>query len=351
MALTTTTIGAFPKPDYVPVSDWFALPQEGEAVALTERYAAELAAAGDAAEALFARATHAAIRDQVEAGIDIPTDGEMRRENYIHYHCRHLNGIDFDRLTDHAMRGNYRVRVPTITGPISATAPFLPHDWRVAQAATSRPVKVTLPGPMTIADSLADQYYGDATALAADISVALNAEIRALAEAGCTHIQVDEPVFARQVTPALDYGVENLAHCFHGLPESVTRITHVCLGYPDGIDRDNYPKAPGRAYLQLANALNAAPLDQISIEDAHCHNDLAALLPHFKDSVVILGVVAIAASRIEPVPEISQRIRLALKHIEADRLVIAPDCGLGFLGRGLALKKLRNMTEAARLLA
>ena len=350
MALTTTTIGAYPKPSYVPVTDWFARPQESEIDALTDRYALELAAAGDEAEALFVRATHAAVRDQVEAGIDIPTDGEMRRENYVHYHCRHLNGIDFSRLTEHVMRGHYRARVPTVTGPIAATAPFLPHDWRIAQAATRRPVKTTLPGPLTIADSLVDRHYGDSSALAADLAAALNAEIRALAEAGCRHVQVDEPLFARQVASALDYGIDNLARCFDGLPESVTRITHVCLGYPDGIDRDNYPKAPRNGYLELADALDAAPLDQISLEDAHCRNDLDALLPRFKNSDIVLGVVEIAASRVETVSEISQRIRLALRHIEAERLIIAPDCGLGYLGRDLALKKLANMTASARAL-
>ena len=350
MALTTTTIGAFPKPDYVPVSDWFALSRAADTAALTARYATEIAKAGANAEALFVRATHEAVRDQIETGIDIPTDSEMRRENYIHYHCRHLSGIDFDRLSERAMRGTYRARLPTITGPIRATAPFLPHDWRIAQAATSRPVKITVPGPMTIADSLVDSYYDDATRLAADLTAALNSEIRALAQAGCMFIQVDEPIFAGQVTPALEYGIANLARCFDGLPQSVTRVTHVCLGYPDGLDRDNYPKAPKNSYLQLVDALDAAAFDQISLEDAHCKTDLAMLLPRFKQSAVILGVVAIAASRVETVSEISDRIRMALCHIEADRLIIAPDCGLGYLGRDLTLRKLSNMTASARSL-
>ena len=349
MKLVTTTIGAYPKPDYVPISDWFTVPHGAEAGAPTARRAAELEAAGDRAEALFARATQEAVRDQIEAGIDVPTDGEIRRENYIHYHCRHLAGVDFERLAEHSMRGFYTARVPTITAAIEPMAPyFLVDDWRIAQAVTDHPVKMTLPGPMTIADSLVDAHYGDRARLGMDLAKALNAEMRALAEAGCTQIQVDEPVFARDAQAALDHGVENLIRCFEGLPSAVTRVVHVCCGYPDRLDSPDYPKAPKEAYIELAEALDAAPIDQVSIEDAHRRNDLARLLPRFRDTAVILGVLAIASSRLESEAEISGRVAEALRHIEAERLVLSPDCGLGFLGRELSLRKLRAMAAAAR---
>ena len=141
-------------------------------------------------EGLFVRGTRDAVIDQVTAGIDIPTDGEIRRENYIHYHCRHLDGIDFTQLTERVLReGAYAARLPTVTGPISARDRFLPHDWRVAQGFTDKPVKISIPGPMTISDTLADAYYGDPRHLAADLAAALNTEVLALAEAGCRHIQ------------------------------------------------------------------------------------------------------------------------------------------------------------------
>ena len=349
MKLLTTTVRAYPKPSYVPISDWFTNPPDA-VIAPTARRLAELAAAGDCAEALFVRAIGEAVRDQVEAGIDVPTDGEIRRENYIHYHCRHLTGIDFEQLAEHRMRRAVRAQLPTITGAIAPKArSFLVHDWRIAQAATDHPVKMTLPGPMTISDSLVDRYYGDRTRLGADLATALNAEMRALADAGCTHIQVDEPVLARDTAAALDHGLHNLVRCFDGLPGSVARIVHICCGYPDRLDSPDYPKAPNDAYLELAEGLDAAPIDQVSIEDAHRHNDLAQLLPRLRDTTVILGVLTIASSRPEGVDEIRDRIGEALGHIEAERLVIAPDCGLGFLGRDLSLRKFRTMTAAAQL--
>ena len=220
MALVTTTIGAYPKPDYVPISDWFTAADGTDTAEPTEAYAAEMARAGEAqagaAEALFRQATGEVIRDQLAAGIDIPTDGEVRRENYIHYHCRHLQGIDFEVITERQMRGNYMAQVPTITGPIRAGAAFLAPEWTLAQAFSERPLKATLPGPMTIANSVADAHYDDARSRDQDLASALNAEVRALAGAGCRHIQIDEPLFARQPKRALEFGIANLERCFEG---------------------------------------------------------------------------------------------------------------------------------------
>ncbi len=348
MSLLTTTIGAFPKPDYLPEFDWFQVGDHKDTGDPTEHYEAALSAMGDDAEALFQRAAGDVIGDQVAAGIDIPTDGEVRRENYIHYHCRHLDGIDFQRLTEKAIRGGpYKPMLPTITGPVGARAPFLPHDWKVAQAFTDRPVKVTLPGPMTLGDTVADDYYNDPVARGADIAVALNAEVLALAEAGCTHIQIDEPVFARRVRDALDFGFGHLERCFDGLPDGVTRTVHMCCGYPDHMDDVEYPKAPKECYFELAEAIDASCIDAISIEDAHRQNDLSLLDP-FKTTTVILGVVAVAKSRIETVDEIRDRLTAAMKHIDAERLVAAPDCGLGLCGRDLAMAKLTNLCQAAK---
>jgi len=352
MPLLTTTIGAYPKPDYVPIPDWFKIAAGPDTSQPTRDYATALSRLGDEAEALFARATQEVIDDQIGAGIDIPTDGEVRRENYIHYHCRHLDGIDFENLTRRALRaGAYDADLPTITGAVRAREPFLTHDWKVAQAFTDRPVKMTLPGPMTIADTTADLFYNDPRELGADLATALNREVRALAEAGCRWIQVDEPVFARKPAEALAYGIDHLDRCFHGVPAGtgVHRVMHMCCGYPDRLDRDDYPKADPSAYRQLADAVNQALLDVVSIEDAHRYNDLS-LLDRFSRKTVILGVVAIAKSRVEPVEEIRARLEAALAHIDAERLIAAPDCGLGLLGRDLAKAKLANLCEAAHSL-
>ncbi len=313
----------------------------------TARYTSDLAKLGDQAENAFIRAAREVITDQVEAGIDIVTDGEVRRENYIHYHCRHIEGIDFQRLTETAVRGgNYSARLPTITAPVKATAPFLPHDWKTAQAITDLPVKITVPGPMTIGDTVADDYYGDPKKRGAEIADVLNSEIRAIAEAGAIHIQVDEPVFARKADQALDFGFENLERCFHGLPENVIKTVHMCCGYPDRLDNPEYTKAPKESYFQLAPAIEDSCIQAVSVEDAHRNNDLS-LLEMFKTTTVIFGVVTIAKSDIESVEQISRRLSSALEHIDRERLIAAPDCGLGLLGRDLARVKLTNLCQAA----
>ncbi|MHA1152630.1 MAG: cobalamin-independent methionine synthase II family protein, partial [Alphaproteobacteria bacterium] len=293
--LTTTTIGAYPKPESVAVETWFG----PRARRTSEGYEAALAKRGADAAKLLDEAVREVVREQVEIGVDIPTDGEVRRDHYVHYHCRHLTGIDFARQTERTVRaGAWKATLPTITGPIAPRDHFLARDWRIAQGATERPVKITVPGPLTIADTLVDAHYGDAAALGAALAEALNFEVLALADAGCRHIQIDEPVFARYPHEALGFGVDHLERCFHGLPAAVTRTVHICCGYPVYLDQKDYAKAPPETYFHLAAALEDAAIDAVSIEDAHRPNELA-LLERFPKTTVILGVVAIADSRIE----------------------------------------------------
>jgi len=199
---------------------------------------------------------------------------------------------------------------------------------------------------MTITDSVADGFYNDDPRLGKDLAAALNTEILALAEAGCVNIQVDEPVFARKPQQALDYGIENLERCFDGLPSHVTRLVHMCCGYPNALDADGYLKAEQDAYLKIADAMDESSVNAVSLEDAHRHNDLR-LLEHYKSTTILFGVVDVAKSRIESVEEIRERLKQALQHIDADRLMAAPDCGLGLLGRELAVAKLKVMCDAA----
>jgi 5-methyltetrahydropteroyltriglutamate--homocysteine methyltransferase len=348
--MLTTTIGAYPKPEEAPLRDWFQMEGGTDTAEPTAGYAETVRQYGGRLEAILDRATVQAVREQVELGIDIPTDGEIRRENYIHYHCRHLKGIDFETLSERQMRGHYQALLPTITGPIEAGLPFLVRDWQVAQSATKRPVKITVPGPLTIGDSVADDFYeNDARARGAALADALNVEIRRLADAGCPVIQIGEPVFARKVDEALAFGAEHLERCFHNVPPSTERVVHICCGYPDALDAEDYPKAPNEAYFELAVVLDQVAIDAVSIEDAHRPNDFA-LLECFARKKVILGVIAIAKSRIEEVEEVRNRLRAALEHIDAPRLLAAPDCGLGLLGRDLARAKLKVLAEAAHSL-
>lgn len=348
MPLTTTTLGAYPKPAYVPIADWFQGPEGTDTRRPTEHYTDSLRKAGEDAERLFQKAAADVIKDQIDAGVRIPTDGEVRRENYIHYHCRHLQGIDFNTLTEKPLRtGNYSAELPTVTAPVKAGASFLPHDFAAAQAACDLPVKVTVPGPFTIGDTIADRYYGSLEKLGADLAVALNREILALAAAGCRYIQVDEPVFARMPEQALDFGFKNLHRAVADVPDGVHLTVHMCCGYPDLLDSPNMKKAPLRSYLDLAEVVESGPFHAISLEDAHRYNDLSDLLPRYRNTTVVLGTVAVASNRIEPVEEIRARLQTALRHIDAERLWAAPDCGLGLLGTDLARQKLSNMCAAA----
>lgn len=347
MALQTTCIGAFPKPDWLPIRDWFEI-DLGE-----DRYAEDVIGAWTADpehDPVFRRATEAAVRHQLECGIDVPTDGEQRRENYVHYQCRFFSGFDFANLERRVLRnGAYDCALPAIRGDVTpGRHPILVRDFKEAQAVSQVPVKMTLPGPLTIIDSTADCHYRDDSRLAEDLADALNREIRALAANGCTYIQIDEPVFARNPGAALDYGIESLVRCLSGLPTEVTRVVHMCCGYPDRIDNPAYPKADHGVYGELIDALDGR-VEQISIEDAHCDNPLA-LFDRFRTSTAIVGVVRIASSRIESVAEIRRRLEEVLTRLPRERVVAAPDCGLGFLGHELALTKLRNMVAAARSL-
>jgi 5-methyltetrahydropteroyltriglutamate--homocysteine methyltransferase len=347
MALRTTTIGAFPKPDYLKLPDWFNDPEGTNSQAPTSRWAAAMDELGEELPALLERAARDVVGAQVDAGIDIPTDGEVPRENYIHYHCRHLNGIDFDRLTERDARaGDYITRVPTSVAPISLRDDYITRDWKRAQAHTDRPVKITMPGPMTTRDTTGDDYYNDEAKCGAAYADALNVAIRALADAGCRHIQLDEPVFVRYVPKVLEFGIENLERAFHKCPSSVTRTIHICCSYPGSLDAEFCPKGPKEAYLQVAPYLDESSIQAVSLEDAHRHND-GELFEMFQHTTVILGCFDIGTSRVEESEEIRTRLAQVLEHIDADRLMLAPDCGLGLLGTELAVAKLRNLCEAA----
>lgn len=349
--LVTTVIGSFPKPTYLPIQDWFDAARDDGGMntsRVTERFTAYAQNRSASDEGLFVRAAKEVIERQLRAGIMIPTDGEVRRENYIHYHCRHLTGFDFENLEHRVLRdGAYETDLPAIRTEIGKSGlGYTVHDYLASQKVSTVPVKFTLPGPLTIMDTTADCYYGDRPKLNAVLADTVNQEILALVGAGCRYIQVDEPLFARQVDDALSFGIEGLERTFHKVPKEVTKIVHMCCGYPDHLDDEVYKKADPGSYHRLAQDMDRTSIDQISIEDAHCCNDLA-LLELFARKSVIFGAVAIARSRVESIEEVQNRIRAALDHIDRERLVIAPDCGLGLLPPDIAEAKLTVMCQAA----
>ena len=347
--MLTTVIGAYPKPNYLKITDWFNVKGGTDTENPTKYYFKEVKQMGEKGEELFLQAATEVIKDQIECGIDIVTDGEVRRENYIHYHCRHIAGVDFETLTEKVARtGNYKCWLPTITAKVEAQDSFLVHDWKVSQKLSSKPVKITIPGPMTIADTIANTYYKSDDKMGFDLAEVINVEIKRLQKAGCKYIQVDEPLFARKPQQAIDFGIDNLAKCFEGLENTeIEKITHICCGYPDKLDAVNYPKAPLDSYKKIAKALDASLIDTVSIEDAHRYNDLE-VLSDFTKTKVIFGLIKIASSQKETEEEMENRVLDALNFIDKQQLIAAPDCGLGHLPRQLAIEKLKIMVNVAK---
>jgi len=357
--LPTTVIGSYPKPPYLKIPDFFqkGAKKAGLLGCNTDAYSDMMAGLSQAEladlERDIMRATRDVIHEQCDCGVENVTDGEVRRENYIHFLCRFIEGIDFQEKTEiQARNGAFTAAVPTIRADVKWRGPLsCAEEWKKSQAVSPVPVKYTLPGPMTIMGSTANAYYKDDKKLAQDLASIVNRHVLELADAGCKTIQIDEPLFARKPDAALEYGIDCLDLCFKGCPAHVDKQMHMCCGYPGHVDQVDYLKADQTAYRRIAPALDSSLVDSISIEDSWCRNDLS-LLGLFKNKKVILGAMNVSSSRVETIEEIRERLSEALEHIDAERLIVAPDCGLALLDgekfRHLLKPKLANMCEAAK---
>ena len=348
--IKTTLIGSFPKPDYLQIPDWFKGAGDRRLTSDYDpkKYSAYYANKPENHEKKLQEAMKEVIEMQDGLGIDILTDGEIKRENYINYHLRHLEGVDFEGLTEVSSRnGAYSHLAPTIRGQVRPRESFLVKDWEKAQSLTKKPMKMTLPGPMTVMDTVANVYYEDKKELLSDLVGTLNFEVRALADAGCKHIQIDEPLLARKPEEALEFGVKFLEACFDGVSDDIEKTAHLCCGYPDKLDVTDYPKADPESYLKIASSLDDSKIDAFSLEDAHRKNPLS-LFKHFQKKKLVFGVINISSSRVETSTEIISRVEEVLEFIPQERLILAPDCGLAMLPLDLALEKMRNMVKASR---
>ncbi|XP_077866509.1 5-methyltetrahydropteroyltriglutamate--homocysteine methyltransferase-like [Saccoglossus kowalevskii] len=350
MPLRTTVIGSYPKPEDLPIPDWFRTHHDQFVPSTYSEYCEKISA--DELEELLKKAIKDVIDEQTDLGIDVITDGEMRRENYIFFFCRHMRGFDFKNPAMKSLRNDaYKAYLPRIVGKIEPCNEddWVAKEWRMSQDMSRVPVKYTVPGPMTIIGTTHNEYYSNVEELSKDLMKVINKQILGLVNAGCRNIQIDEPVFARNPDIALKYGIDHATRCFDGVGKDVVKTVHLCCGYPTHLNEEKYLKADLQSYFRLASKLDEAGFDQISIEDAHRHNDLS-LLKLFKKSQVVLGVVAVARSHVETTEEIRSRLSEALKYIPAERLLVAPDCGLGFLSKDILKKKLQNMVKAAKSL-
>jgi 5-methyltetrahydropteroyltriglutamate--homocysteine methyltransferase len=286
-------------------------------------------------------ATLLAIRDQERAGIDIITDGEIRRESYSNRFANALGGIDRERHGVIVGRTGDRIPVPLVTGPIERLRPVEVRDMEFLRANTDKTVKITLPGPFTMAQQAVDEHYRDERRLALAYADAVNAEIRDLFAAGADIVQLDEPWLQARPEQARRYAVEAIDRALAGV--AGTTALHLCFGYA-AIVADK----PAGGYSFLAELEHCA-VRQISIEAAQPRLDLAFLASALTSKTMMIGVLDLADPRIETAEEVAARIRRALAVLAPERLVATPDCGMKYLPREVAFGKLRALAAGAAL--
>ncbi|TDC06727.1 5-methyltetrahydropteroyltriglutamate--homocysteine methyltransferase [Nonomuraea longispora] len=285
-------------------------------------------------------ATELAIRAQERAGLDIVTDGEIRRESYSNHFATALDGIDIDNPGTALDRSGHPNPVPRIVGPIRRTRPIEVEDLRFLRAHTARTIKMTVPGPFTMSQQAQNEHYPDAEAAAMDYAAAVNAEIRDLFAAGADIVQIDEPYMQARPDQARAYGLAALNAALDGV--TGTTAVHICFGYAAIIH-----ERP-EAYSFLPE-LAGCPVEQVSIETAQSGLDLG-VLSDLKDKTVILGVIDLSTSDVEPVEVVADRVCKAFDRVPPERVVIATDCGMKYLPRESAEGKMRAMAGAALLL-
>ena len=283
-------------------------------------------------------ATLLAIRDMELAGIDIITDGEMRRESYSNRFATALEGIDIERPGSTINRSGKPIPVPRVAGPIRRRGPTEVRDVEFLRRNTSKTIKITLPGPFTMAQQAQDDYYKDEEALALAFAAAVNDELRELKMAGADVVQIDEPWLQARPDRAARYGVKAINRALEGI--SGTTVVHLCFGYAAAVK----DKPTGYSFLPQLEATSAS---QISIEAAQPRLDLAVLKDLSK--TVLVGVIDLGSNAVESAQDVASRIRAALKHVPAERLVAAPDCGMKYLTREAAFGKLKALAEGAAI--
>jgi 5-methyltetrahydropteroyltriglutamate--homocysteine methyltransferase len=285
-------------------------------------------------------ATELAIRAQERAGLDIVTDGEIRRESYSNHFATALEGIDLDNPGTALDRSGHPNPVPRIVGPIRRTRPVEVDDLLFLRAHTRRVVKVTVPGPFTMSQQAQNEHYPDAEAAAMDYAAAVNAEVRDLFAAGADIVQLDEPYMQARPDAARAYGLAALNAALDGIT-GMTAV-HLCFGYAAIIH-----ERP-EAYSFLPE-LAGCPVRQVSIETAQSGLDLG-VLSDLKDKTVVLGVIDLSTPEVETAEVVAGRVRRAFERVPPERIVIATDCGMKYLPRPSAEGKMRAMAGAARLL-
>jgi 5-methyltetrahydropteroyltriglutamate--homocysteine methyltransferase len=284
-------------------------------------------------------ATILAIRAQEEAGLDIITDGEIRRESYSNRFATALEGIDIENPGTVINRNDRAIPVPRVVGPIRRARPVELRDLQVLRANTDRAIKATVPGPFTMGKQAQDDYYKDEETVALAYADAVNAEVKDLFAAGADVVQIDEPWMQQHPDKARHYGLKALDRALADVNGTIA--VHLCFGYAAVV----HDKPTGYSFLA---ELDGCKAQQISIEAAQPKLDLA-VLKQLPSKTIILGVIDLSDMAIETPQTVAERIRGALNYVQAERLVIAPDCGMKYLPRAVAFGKMKAMVDGAAI--
>ena len=332
--MLTSLVGSYPQPDWLIDREKLRgrLPPRVRAADLWRIDPAYLRDAQDAACLV-------AITDQEHAGLDIITDGEARRESYSNYFVMALEGVDVDHPGTVPDRSGNPMPAPRVHAPIRRREPVLLRDVAFLRSHTDRLIKVTVPGPFTMAAQSANEFYEHPQELAFAFADAVREEVHALFAAGADIVQLDEPWMESRADAAREYGLETLQRALDGV--TGTTVLHICFGYPLFV--------PGhkRAYRYLPE-LAAAPVDQISIETAQAELDVS-VLSELEGKTIVLGVIALDSDAVETPEVVADRIRRALPFTQ--NIVAAPDCGMKYLSREAAFGKLQSLVAGAKLAA
>jgi len=331
--LQTTIAGSLPKPAWLaqPKALWAPWRLEGEVLAEGVEDAVRLA-----------------VGDQVEAGIDIVTDGEQTRRHFVTTFLEALDGVDFEHRRTVRIRNRYDADVPMVVGPVARRHPVFVEAARFLRGATERRVKVTLPGPMTMVDTLYDAHYRSREKLAWAFAGILNEEARAIEATGVDVIQFDEPAFNVYFDEVRDWGIAALERAAQGL--SCATAVHICYGY--GIKANNDWKqtlgGEWRQYEQTFPLLSRSSIRQVSLECANSHVPIE-LIGLLEGKEVLVGAIDVASDRVETAEDVAATLRSALRHVPAERLFPCTNCGMVPLDRAVARGKLRALAAGAAL--
>jgi 5-methyltetrahydropteroyltriglutamate--homocysteine methyltransferase len=332
--LPTTLVGSYSQPDWLIDRARLGerLPARVRAKELWRIAPDQLAEAQDDATLL-------AILDQERAGIDIVTDGEMRRESYSNQFANALSGLDLDNEGSAVDRTGKDVPVPRVTGPIERRRHVEAGHIAFLKEHTDRPIKITLPGPFTMTQQAQNEFYDDDKSLALAYADAVNAEMRDLFAAGVDIVQIDEPYVQARADAAREYAVEAIDRALAGAQG--TTALHVCFGY----GRHVSDKPPGYSFLEELDSCN---VDQISLECAQPNVD-PQILTALPSKTILLGVLDLRDTRVETPEQVAARITAALEYVPAERIVVAPDCGFKYLPRDVSFAKLQSMVAGRDL--